>query len=100
MALEKRPKLLLLDEPTTALDPDTKLKILELLRLLQEKEGFSMLFVTHDILSAKEICKEVCVIKEGILVEEGLMDEVIKAPKAQYTKVLIEANFANRNFRE
>jgi peptide/nickel transport system ATP-binding protein len=100
MALEKRPKLLLLDEPTTALDPDTKIKILELLRALQKKEGFRMLFVTHDILSAKEICKEVCVIKEGLLIEKGAMDEVIQAPQEQYTKVLIEANFANRNFRE
>ncbi|MEN4053742.1 MULTISPECIES: ATP-binding cassette domain-containing protein [Sulfurimonas] len=100
MALEKRPKLLLLDEPTTALDPDTKIKILELLRNLQQKEGFTMLFVTHDMLSAKELCEEVCVIKDGLLVERGSMQEVITSPKEAYTKVLIEANFANRNFRE
>ncbi len=100
MALEKRPKLLLLDEPTTALDPEIKIKIVELLRNLRQKEGFAILFVTHDILSAKELCEEVCVIKDGLLVERGSMQEVIISPKEAYTKVLIEANFASRNFRE
>jgi peptide/nickel transport system ATP-binding protein len=100
MALEKHPQLLLLDEPTTALDPQTKVKILDLLKQLQQKEGFVMLFVTHDILSAKEICEEVCVIKHGSVVERGMMQEVVHDPKEVYTKTLIEANFANRNFRE
>ena len=99
MALEKRPKLLLLDEPTTALDPQTKELILSLLRELQKKEKFLMLFVTHDILSAKELCEDICVIKNGVLIENGKMLEVINNPKEQYTKILIEANFANRNFR-
>jgi len=100
MALEKHPKLLLLDEPTTALDPQTKGAILKLLRELQSKENFLMLFVTHDILSAKELCEDLCVIKNGVVVERGIMREVIKAPKEEYTKTLIEANFANRNFRQ
>jgi peptide/nickel transport system ATP-binding protein len=100
MALEKHPKLLLLDEPTTALDPQTKSAILKLLRELQKKENFLMLFVTHDILSAKELCEDICVIKNGLLVESGIMRDVIKEPKEAYTKTLIEANFANRNFRE
>ena len=100
MALEKHPKLLLLDEPTTALDPQTKSAILKLLRELQNKENFLMLFVTHDILSAKELCEDICVIKNGLLVESGIMRDVIKEPKEAYTKTLIEANFANRNFRE
>ena len=99
MALEKRPKLLLLDEPTTALDPQTKELILSLLRALQKKEKFLMLFVTHDILSAKGLCEDICVIKNGILIENGKMLAVIDNPKEQYTKILIEANFANRNFR-
>ena len=99
MALEKRPQLLLLDEPTTALDPRTKKVILALLRELQKKEHFIMLFVTHDILSAKELCEDICVIKNGVLIENGKMLEVINNPKEQYTKILIEANFANRNFR-
>jgi peptide/nickel transport system ATP-binding protein len=100
MALEKHPKLLLLDEPTTALDPQTKSAILKLLRELQKNENFLMLFVTHDILSAKELCEDICVIKNGLLVESGIMRDVIKEPKEAYTKTLIEANFANRNFRQ
>jgi len=89
-----------LDEPTTALDPRTKKVILALLRELQKKEHFIMLFVTHDILSAQEICEDICVIKNGILIENGKMQEIIHAPKEQYTKILIEANFANRDFRQ
>ena len=100
MALENHPKLLLLDEPTTALDPDTKEHILMLLQALQKKEQFKMLFVTHDIASAKEICQDICVIHNGILVESGTMADVISDPKNEYTKTLIEANFAHRNFRE
>ena len=100
MALEKRPKLLLLDEPTTALDPQTKKTILNLLKKLQKKENFLMLFVTHDILSAKEICEDACVIKEGRLIEEGKMLDLIEKPQHKYTKILIEANFANREFRK
>lgn len=100
MALEKHPKLLLLDEPTTALDPQTKIVILKLLKDLQKKENFLMLFVTHDILSAKEISEEVCVIKDGVIVERGAMQAVANNPKNEYTKILIEANFANRNFRQ
>jgi peptide/nickel transport system ATP-binding protein len=100
MALEKRPKLLLLDEPTTALDPDTKTMIIALLKRLQKKEAFKMLFVTHDIASAKDLCEDVCIIKNGHVVESGRLFEVLNAPKQEYTKTLIEANFANRNYRE
>ena len=100
MALENKPPLLLLDEPTTALDPQTREMILQLLRKLQKKENFRMLFVTHDIGSAHKICENICVIKDGKIVEDGIMTEVICNPKNEYTKTLIEANFANRNFRE
>ena len=99
MALSNHPKLLLLDEPTTALDPDTRVKIIALLKRLQEKEAFKMLFVTHDISSAKSLCKDICVIKEGKVVESGRMQDVMERPQELYTKTLIEANFANREFR-
>jgi len=99
MALSKKPKLLLLDEPTTALDPSTRVMIIDLLRELQKREKFKMLFVTHDISSAKNLCDSICVIKDGKVIESGLMDEVIDRPKTDYTKILIEANFANREFR-
>lgn len=99
MALSCEPKLLLLDEPTTALDPHNREVIIELLKELQEKMGFKMLFVTHDMKSAASLCEEICVIKDGKVVEYGLLDEVIKEPKEDYTKVLIASNFSNREFR-
>jgi len=99
MALEFNPKLLLLDEPTTALDLDTRIMILKLLKDLEYKLGFKMLFVTHDIASAKAVCEDICVIKDGLVVENGKMSDVLNNPHANYTKTLIEANFANRNFR-
>ncbi len=100
MALSKKPKLLLLDEPTTALDPHSREVILNLLKRLQEIEGFAMLFVSHDIVSAEELCKEICVIRHGAVVEMGEMQSVLRNPKEQYTQTLIEANFANREFRK
>ncbi|WP_294960667.1 ATP-binding cassette domain-containing protein [Sulfurimonas sp.] len=100
MALEQDPKLILLDEPTTALDPETRVLILDLLRDLQKKHGFKMLFVTHDMNSAKLICDEICVIKDGKIVESGNMQSILNAPQEKYTQTLIEANFANREFRQ
>lgn len=100
MALSNRPKLLLLDEPTTALDPQTRVLIIELLKKLQSQEKFLMLFVTHDISSARNLCQDICVIKHGKVVESGNMIEVMSNPKQEYTKTLIQANFANRKFRE
>jgi peptide/nickel transport system ATP-binding protein len=100
MALESDPKLILLDEPTTALDPDTKIKILDLLKELQKSMGFKILFVTHDISSAKNLCEDICVIKDGLVVENGKMLKILETPHAEYTKTLIEANFSNRDFRQ
>nr|WP_321266707.1 ATP-binding cassette domain-containing protein [uncultured Sulfurimonas sp.] len=99
MALEQEPKLILLDEPTTALDPETRIIILDLLRELQKKHDFKMLFVTHDMNSAKLICDEICVIKDGKIVESGNMQSILQSPKEKYTQILIDANFANREFR-
>ncbi len=100
LALEAHPKLLLLDEPTTALDPNTTTTILNLLKKLQAKMGFYMLFVTHDIMSAKEVCHECVVLQKGSVVEMGKIDDIIANPKEPYTKRLILANFATREFRK
>ena len=99
IAISHSPKLLLLDEPTTALDPQTRMTIIELLKELQKKEGFKILFVTHDIASAQNLCEDICVIKFGKLIECGKMTDVISNPQNEYTKTLIEANFANRKYR-
>lgn len=99
MALESEPKLLLLDEPTTALDPTTRDVILNLLRELQKEFEFKILFVTHDMNSASSLCEDICVIKSGKVIESGNMNSILENPHAEYTKTLIEANFANRKFR-
>lgn len=99
MALSSSPELILLDEPTTALDPQTREMILNLLKDLQDEFGFKILFVTHDMNSAKILCEDICVIKDGRVVESGKMEDILKNPNAQYTKILIDANFANRKFR-
>jgi len=99
MALESEPKLMLLDEPTTALDPQTRIVILDMLRDLQAQLGFKILFVTHDMYAAKQLCKDICIIKDGKIIEVGIMSDVVLKPKQEYTKILIQANFANREFR-
>ncbi|MDF1881384.1 ABC transporter ATP-binding protein [Sulfurimonas sp. MAG313] len=99
MALSSEPKLLLLDEPTTALDPKNRDMIIKLLKDLQDKMGFKMLFVTHDMKSASDLCQDICVIKDGKMVEQGSLDKVLSQPKEEYTQVLISSNFSNREFR-
>lgn len=99
MALSSNPKLLLLDEPTTALDPRNRVLVIELLKTLQAKMGFKILFVTHDMKSAEAMCEEICVIKNGKVVESGETAAVLKEPQAEYTRVLIASNFLNREFR-
>lgn len=99
MALSSNPKLLLLDEPTTALDPTNRGIIINLLRRLQEEKGFKMLFVTHDMHSAQALCEEICIIKNGEVIEFGNLEKIIQSPSSEYTKILIESNFSNREFR-
>lgn len=99
MALSSHPKLLLLDEPTTALDPHNREVMIDLLKSLQKTMGFKMLFVTHDMKSAEALCEDICVIKNGQVVETGLLKDVLSQPKEEYTKVLISSNFSNREFR-
>lgn len=99
MALSSKPKLLLLDEPTTALDPTTRVVIIDLLKSLQKEFGFKILFVTHDIHSASQLCERICVIREGSVEEIGSMERVLKNPQHEYTQRLIDASFAQRAFR-
>jgi peptide/nickel transport system ATP-binding protein len=100
MALSNNPKLLLLDEPTTALDEKSKQTITQLIFSLQEKLDFLTLYVTHDINSIRNICKDVVIIKNGSIVETGKTHEVLNNPKEEYTKQLIDSNFENKAFRK
>ncbi len=99
MALSLKPKLLLLDEPTTALDKKSKEEILTLLRDLQKREKFDMLFVTHDIFSVENLCEKIVILNRGKIVEKGDMKKVLENPTDLYTKRLIDAGFKNREFR-
>ncbi len=100
ISLSTNPKLLLLDEPTTALDNKSKKVILELLEHLQEKLDILLLFVTHDIHSIKEICKNIVIIKDGIVVEKGITKDILEKPSSEYTVHLLESTFENKIFRE
>jgi len=89
MALVLEPALLIADEPTTALDVTTQAQILNLILQLQKKHGTGVLFITHDFGVVAEIAHRVAVLRLGELVEMGTRDEVLKAPRHDYTKMLI-----------
>ena len=99
MSLSQEPKLLLLDEPTTALDTQSKAHILALIKRLQTECNFDILFVTHDIETIEGLCEEVGIVKEGVIVEYGTTQEILHQPKEEYTKALLLAGFKNRRWR-
>ena len=86
-----RPKLLLLDEPTTALDVTIQAQILKLLRRLNETHGISMLFISHNLNVVRKLCSHVAVMQRGKLVETGPVEQVWKNPSHEYTKDLSAA---------
>lgn len=99
IALSRNPKLLLLDEPTTALDIKSKNSILKILKELKQKLNFLIIFVSHDIESIKDICQNIIILKNGIICESGNTTEILKNPSSSYTQKLIKSNFKNREFR-
>ncbi len=100
LSLSQNPKLLLMDEPTTALDADTKHEIVRLIRDLQKKKSFYLIFVTHELHLARELCDKIMVIQDGKNIETGCSKELFSNPKSSYTKRLIEADFNGREFRK
>ena len=91
MALANEPELLIADEPTTALDVTVQAQILELLAGLKEKNGMSMLFITHDLGIVRKIADRVCVMTKGKIVEEGLTKDIFANPQHEYTRKLLAA---------
>ncbi len=89
MALCCDPKLLIADEPTTALDVTTQAQILELIRGLQQELGTAILFITHDLGVVAEIADRVIVMYAGRIVEEAPMDELLTTPRMPYTAALL-----------
>jgi peptide/nickel transport system ATP-binding protein len=86
------PKLVIADEPTTALDVTVQKQILRLIRSLQSRHGTSVLFVSHDLGVVAKICDRLTVLYMGKVVEQGPIAEVLNAPRHAYTKALIAAN--------
>jgi peptide/nickel transport system ATP-binding protein len=91
MALLLKPRLLIADEPTTALDVTTQAQILHLIRELQRQHGTSVLFITHDFGVVADIADEVAVLQRGNLVERGSAAVVLGVPTHPYTRALISA---------
>ena len=85
------PSLLLLDEPTTALDVTIQAQILDLLKRLNREKGISMLFISHNLNVVRKLCSRVAVMQRGVLVETGDTEEVYVHPRHPYTRHLIEA---------
>ena len=91
IALAGSPRLLLADEPTTALDVTVQAEILDLLRLLRDEHGMAILLVTHDLGVVADFCERAAVMQNGYIVEENDVESLFACPEQDYTKALIEA---------
>ncbi|MFP5277476.1 MAG: ABC transporter ATP-binding protein [Acidobacteriota bacterium] len=100
MALINRPRLLIADEPTTALDVTVQAQILALLRDLQREHGLAMLFISHDLAVVGEVAGRVAVMKAGTVVEEGPALQLLTSPQHAYTRSLLAAVPTLRTDRE
>ncbi len=92
MALANKPKILIADEPTTALDVTIEAQILDLLVKLKKDTEMGILFITHDLGLVKRLADRVCVMKNGKIVEQGLVSTVFEKPCHEYTRKLLFAN--------
>jgi ABC-type dipeptide/oligopeptide/nickel transport system ATPase component len=90
-AMITRPKLLVCDEPTTALDVTVQKQILELLRTLSAENAVGILLISHDMNVVRRLCEDVAVMYKGKIVERGLTEEIFRNPQDEYTKRLIAA---------
>jgi peptide/nickel transport system ATP-binding protein len=91
MALACDPRVLIADEPTTALDVTTQAQILDLLRGLQEQRGLALILITHDMGVIAEMADDVVVMYLGRAVEKGSVDDIFHAPKHPYTRALLRS---------
>jgi ABC-type dipeptide/oligopeptide/nickel transport system ATPase component len=91
MALACEPKMLLADEPTTALDAMVQAQILMLLSRLAEELEIAVLLVTHDLASVSLLCRNAAVMREGVLIEKGTVDALYHTPQHPYTRALFGA---------
>jgi peptide/nickel transport system ATP-binding protein len=94
-ALAVQPRLLILDEPVSALDVSVQAQILDLLRDIREEQNIAYLFITHDLAVVRQLADRIYVMNHGSVVEEGGTDEVLDRPKHDYTKMLVSSNPAH-----
>jgi len=90
MAMSCSPSVLIADEPTTALDVTVQAAILDLIRSLQKQMGMSVIFITHDLGVAADIADKIVVMYKGEIVEQGAVNDVLKHPKHEYTRALLD----------
>lgn len=92
-ALVLRPKMIVMDEPTSALDMSVQAEIVDLLRDIQQTDGISYIFISHDLRVVKSLAHRVMVMKDGAVVEQGNADDIFENPQTAYTRSLIKAAF-------
>lgn len=91
MAMVTKPKLLIADEPTTALDVTVQAQILSLIRQLNEKYHTTVLFISHDLTVVRYLCSKVLIMYQGKIIEQGSCYEIFEHPQTDYTKKLLQA---------
>ena len=85
------PKLLIADEPTTALDVTIQLQIVKLLQRLNKEKNTAILFISHDLSLVKRLCDRIIVMHNGSMVENGRTEDIFRNPQKEYTRELINA---------
>lgn len=98
-ALVLNPRLLIADEPTTALDVTTQAEILSTLKEINRTEGTAILFISHDLGVIRALCQRVIVMQHGSIVETGDVEQIFRAPKQEYTKMLISSRPTHRRLK-
>lgn len=91
MAMIGKPKILIADEPTTALDVSVQAQILALLKKMNKEYGVSIILISHDLGVIRTMCERTIVMSQGKIVEQGLVEDIFRNPKQEYTKKLIDA---------
>jgi microcin C transport system ATP-binding protein len=92
-AIVLQPRFVILDEPTSALDRSVQAQIVDLLRDLQQRHGLSYLFISHDLRVVRALSHYVLVMRDGLVVEQGVSDQIFRDPQEDYTRRLMRAAF-------
>jgi ABC-type dipeptide/oligopeptide/nickel transport system ATPase component len=95
MAIIHRPRLLIADESTSALDAITQSEILALFRRLNRELNMAMLFISHDLLSVASICQRIAILRNGRIIESGSTEQMFREPRTEDTRALLQAVMRN-----